>query len=138
MRDLPIVAIHLLVTVAKLLLPGGVRAVATESPRLKHQLLISNRCRHRAPKLTTRDRLMLGLCALFVSRRRIPKLGAVVKPATLLKFHQALVDRKYRRLFSSRYRRLRVCAYSRSRQLWRGLRNEPPQCQLSPGEGWQR
>jgi hypothetical protein len=28
----------------------------------------------------------------------------LIKPATLLKFHKALVDRKYRLLFSSRYR----------------------------------
>jgi|APFre7841882724_1041349.scaffolds.fasta_scaffold21168_3 hypothetical protein len=46
------------------------------------ELLISNRCRHRAPNLTTLDRLVLGLCALFVSPRRIPKLGALVKPAS--------------------------------------------------------
>ena len=105
MRDLLILAIHLLVTVAKLLRPGGVRAVAAESLLLKHQILINSRCRHRAPNLTTPDRLVLGLCALFVSPRRIPNLGAVVKPATLLKLHQALVDRKYRRLLSSRYRR---------------------------------
>ena len=32
---------------------------------------------------------------------RLPKLGALVRPATLLKFHKALVERKYRRLFSS-------------------------------------
>jgi transposase InsO family protein len=38
---------------------------------------------------------------LFVNPRRIAKLGALVKPATLFKFHQALVDRKYRLLFSS-------------------------------------
>jgi len=42
---------------------------------------------------------------LFVSPRRIPKLGALVKPATLFKFHKALVDRQYRLLFSSRDRR---------------------------------
>ena len=30
------------------------------------------------------------------SPRRIPKLGALIKPATLLKFHKALVARKYR------------------------------------------
>ena len=44
---------------------------------------------------------MLGLTALFVSPRRIVKLGVLVKPATLFKFHRALVDRKYRLLFSS-------------------------------------
>jgi len=40
MRDLAILAIHLLVTVAKLLLPGGARSILSESLLLKHQLLI--------------------------------------------------------------------------------------------------
>src|SRR6202011_2589004 len=101
MRDLLLLAIHLLVTLAKFLGPGGVRRVAAESLLLKHQLLISNRSRRRAPNLTTLDRFLLGLATLFVNSRRIAKLGALVKPATLFKFHQALVDRKYRLLFSS-------------------------------------
>jgi len=101
MRDLVILAVHLLVTCAKLLRPGGARAVAAESLLLKHQLLISNRARQRAPNLTTLDRFVLGLTTLFVNPRRIAKLGALVKPATLFKFHRALVDRKYRLLFSS-------------------------------------
>ena len=101
MRDLLILAIHLVVTFAKLLRPGGIRAVAAESLALKHQLLISNRSRRRAPNLTTIDRVVLGLTTLFVSPSRIAKLGAVTKPSTLLKFHKMLVDRKYRRIFSS-------------------------------------
>src|SRR5580693_6505785 len=105
MRELLILLVHLLVTFAKLLRPGGVRAVAAESFLLKHQLVISNRSRQRAPNLTSIDRFVLGLTMLFVSPSRIAKLGALVKPATLLKFHKALVDRKYRRLFSSRHRR---------------------------------
>ncbi len=100
MREVLILAVHLLVTIAKLLRPGGVRAVAAESLLLKHQLLISNRSRQRAPNLTSIDRFVLGLTTLFVSPRRIPKLGALLKPATLFKFHKALVDRKYRLLFS--------------------------------------
>jgi len=40
MRDLLVLAVHLLVTCAKLLRPGGVRAVAAESLLLKHQLLM--------------------------------------------------------------------------------------------------
>jgi hypothetical protein len=39
-RDLLILAIHLVVTFVKLLRPGGVCAVAAESLLLKHQLLI--------------------------------------------------------------------------------------------------
>jgi putative transposase len=101
MREVLILAVHLLVTFAKLLRPGGVRAVVAESLLLKHQLLISNRSRRRAPNLTSMDRFVLGLTTLSISPRRIPKLGALIKPATLLKFHKALVDRKYRLLFSS-------------------------------------
>src|SRR5438876_9641050 len=105
MHELLILAVHLVVTLAKLLRPGGARAVVAESLILKHQLLISNRCRRRAPNLTSIDRFVLGLTTLFMSPRRIPKLGALVKPATLFKFHKALVDRKYRLLFSSSSRR---------------------------------
>jgi len=98
-RGLLILAIHLVVTFAKLLRPGGVRAVAAESLLLKHQLLISDRSRQRAPNLTSVDRVVLGLATLFVRPHRLLKLGALVKPATLLKFHKASVNRKYCRLF---------------------------------------
>ena len=105
MREVLILAIHLLVTLAQLMRPGGARAVAAESLLLKHQLQISNRSRQRAPNLTALDRFLLGLTTLFISPRRIPKLSAIVKPVTLLKFHKALVDHKYRLLFSSPSRR---------------------------------
>src|SRR4051812_5340484 len=101
MRDLLLLTIHLVVTIAKLLRPGGARAVAAESMLLKQQLLISNRSRRRAPNLSTVDRFVLGLITLFVRPHRIPKLSAIVKAATLLRFHKALVNRKYRMLFSS-------------------------------------
>jgi len=101
MRELVLLAIHLLVTLAKLLRPGGVRAVAAESLSLKHQLLICSRSRQRAPNLTSLDRLVLGLTTLFMCPHRIPKLSVIIKPATLLKFHKTLVEGKYRRLFSS-------------------------------------
>ncbi len=101
MRDLLLLAIHLFVTVAKFLRPGGARAVAAESLLLKQQLLITNRSRQRAPNLTTLDRFVLGLISLLIRTHRIPKLSAIIKSATLLKFHKALVDRKYRLLFSS-------------------------------------
>ena len=101
LREVFILAVHLLVTLAKLLRPGGVRAVAAESLLLKHQLLNSNRSRQRAPNIASVDRFILGLATLFVRSHRLPKLGALVRPATLLKIHNALVERKYRRLFSS-------------------------------------
>jgi putative transposase len=102
MRTLLALGIHLFVILLKLLRPGGTRAVAAESLILKHQLLISQRSsRQRAPNLTTFDRLVLGLTSLFVNPQRIPKIAVLLKPATLLKFHKALTQRKYRLLFSS-------------------------------------
>lgn len=93
--------VHLLVTCLKLLRLGGVRAVAAESLLLKHQILISNRSRLRAPNLTTLDRFVLGLTTLFIRPHRISKCSALLATGTLLKFHKVLVDRKYRLLFSS-------------------------------------
>src|SRR5258708_19753886 len=100
MRELLILAIHLLVTLAKLLRPGGARALAAESLLLRHQLLISNRSPRRPPNLTPLDRLVLGLTTLFLSPGSIRRCGAFIRPATLFKFHKPLVDPKYRLLFS--------------------------------------
>ena len=45
MRDLAVLLLHLLTTVARLAGPGGVRSVAAESLLVKQQLLILNRSR---------------------------------------------------------------------------------------------
>src|SRR5438876_12159311 len=57
MRDLVILFIHLLTTAARLAGRGGLRSVVAESVLLKHQLLILNRSRQRAPPLRLSDRL---------------------------------------------------------------------------------
>ncbi len=101
MCDLFLLAVHLIVTLAKLTRPGGVLSVIAESLLLKHQLIICGRSRRRSPPLSTLDRFVLGLTTICVHPRRVAKLAAILKPATLLRFHKALVDRKYRRLFSS-------------------------------------
>ena len=61
---------HLLVTLARLARPGGVRAVVAESLAVKHQLLIMKRSQRRAPNLTSWDRLLLGFYTLLVSPKR--------------------------------------------------------------------
>ncbi len=49
MRDLAVLFLHLLATVARLAGPGGARSVVAESVLVKHQLLILNRSRNRSP-----------------------------------------------------------------------------------------
>ena len=75
--------------------------MVAESVLVKHQLLILNRSRKRSPNLRPFDRVVAGLCALFMSPGRLIRSAIVVKPSTLLSLHRALVQRKYRRLFSS-------------------------------------
>src|SRR5450759_3944561 len=95
---------HLLSTLVRVALPGGVRAVIVESLLLKHQLLVLSRSRKRAPRLTPWDRLLFGVGAFLVSPKRLPKIAILIRPSTLLRFHRALIQRKYRRLFTPRAR----------------------------------
>ena len=93
---------HLIVTIIRIMAPGGARTVVAESLLLKHQLLILNRSRRKAPPLRALDRILLGLGAILVSPQRILKVAVAVRPATLLRFHRALVRRKYQWLYSSK------------------------------------
>ncbi len=100
-RDLAVLFLHLLVTVARLAGPGGARSVVAESVLVKQQLLILNRSRKRSPNLRRSDRMVAGLCALLMRPGRLIRAAIVLKPSTLLSLHRALTKRKYRRLFSA-------------------------------------
>ena len=100
MRHLIILIVHLITTVLRVAQPGGVRAVIAESVFAKHQLLILNRSRRRAPNLCILDRLIAGFCSLWITSHRLPRVAIAFKPSTLLNFHRAMVQRKYRLLFS--------------------------------------
>ena len=104
MRDLTILFKHLLVTIARLFGPGGARSVVAESLLVKHQLLIVNRSRERAPNLRPTDRVIVGLCAIFMRPTRLLHSAIVLKPSTIIGFHRALVKRKYRLLFTPKTR----------------------------------
>ena len=87
MKDLLILLAHLLTTVAKLPGPGGARAVVADSLLMKQQLLVINRSRQRAPNLSTLDRFLSGFWSMFLDPRRIQRAAAILRPSTLLKFH---------------------------------------------------
>jgi len=104
MRDLAILFIHLIVTITRLIGPGGVRSVIAESLVVKHQLVILNRGRERAPNRRPMDRVIAGLCTFFIRPGRLLRTAVVLKSSTLLAFHASLVKRKYRQLFSPKQR----------------------------------
>ena len=68
MRNLVVLFIHFIATLARLLGPGGVRSLVAESLLLKHQLLIVNRSRHRSPNLSASDRILAGLMVLCLPK----------------------------------------------------------------------
>ena len=84
MRDIIVVLVHLIVTLIRLVRPGGLRSVVAQSVLVKHQLCILNRGRKRAPNLRTADRIIAGLCTLFMHPGRLLRVAVVLKPSTLL------------------------------------------------------
>jgi hypothetical protein len=100
MFDIAILFVHLIVTMVRLARPSGLRSVVAESVLVKHQLLVLNRGRKRAPNLRASDRIIAGLCTLVMRRARVLRSAIALKPSTLLHFHDVLRKRKYRILFS--------------------------------------
>jgi hypothetical protein len=78
-RDLAVLCLHLLATVARLAGPGGARGVVAESVLLKHQLLILNRSRKWSPNLRAIDRVVASLCAVFMRPSRVIRSAIVFK-----------------------------------------------------------
>ena len=76
MRDL-VLFIHFIATLARLLRPGGDRSIVAESLLLRHQLLILNRSRQRAPNLSASDRILAGWLARAKTRNEIIRVGVL-------------------------------------------------------------
>ena len=102
MKNLLLLLAHLLTLLTKLLVAGGAKAIVADSLLMKQQLLIINRSRQRAPNLTPIDRILLGFWSLFLNLHHIPRAAVILRPSTLLKFHNMLKNRKYRLLYTAR------------------------------------
>ena len=87
-------------TLAKLLGPGGAKAIVADSLLMKQQLLVISRSRKRAPNLSVLDRFLLGFWSLFLSPHHIQRSAIILRSSTLLRFHEALKQRKYRLLYT--------------------------------------
>ena len=71
MRDIFTLFLHAIVIIIRLGRPGGLRSVVAESVLLRHQILILNRGRKRAPNLRPSDRIIAGLCTLLMRPARV-------------------------------------------------------------------
>src|SRR5215510_8397487 len=88
MRDFLILFVHLIGIVVRLAKPGGLRSVVAESVLVRHQLLIL-KSRTQTCAQAAADRIITGLCTLFIRPARLVGSAIVLKR-----------KRKYRMLFS--------------------------------------
>jgi hypothetical protein len=79
-RNIIIGLVHLIVTVVRLAKPGGLRTVIADSILIRHQLLILDRGRKRAPNLRATDRFIAGVCTPFIRRARLFRSALILKP----------------------------------------------------------
>ena len=104
MKDIIYLLLHLLTTTAKMIQPGGSRAVIAENLLLKQQLIIHSRARQRAPNLTTQDRTLLGVLSLLLKPRRLVR-SAIIRELLDQTFFWTATDlenklRAYQRYFN--------------------------------------
>src|ERR1700721_4816396 len=71
--------LHLIVTFIRLARPGGLRSIVAESVLVKHQPLILSR----APNLSAAERIVAGLCVLFMNSAPVLRCAMVLKPSPL-------------------------------------------------------
>ena len=102
MRAILELSIHFVVTLTQLLRSRGVKVVMAENLVMKQQLVALNRRRSRSPRLTMFDRIFFGLLGGILCEKRLNRIAVVLKPATILKFHKALAQRKYSKLYSNK------------------------------------
>ena len=102
MKEIFELLIHFIVTLIQLMKPGGVKLVMADTLAMKQQLIVTNRNKKRSPKLRASDRFMFAFFALFLNENRLHRIAVIFKPATFIRFHKALVNRKYQRLYSNK------------------------------------
>ena len=79
----------------------GMKRMAAENLALRQQLIVLARHKQRSPSMNSSDRFILGTLMGMMNPKRLTKIAIAIKPATFLKFQQALIKKKYHLLFSN-------------------------------------
>src|SRR5262249_42670131 len=88
MRDIFTLCLHAIVIIIRLARPGGLRSVVAESVLMRHQVLILNRGRKRAPNLRASDRIIAGLCTALMRPARVLRSAIALKAIDIDAFSQ--------------------------------------------------
>ena len=91
MHSAALIFIHFIVLLAKMLRPTGWKKIVAENLMLKHQLAIMARSQKKARTLHVSDRVILAWLCILIPRKRLSTLAVAIQPATIIKFHRALV-----------------------------------------------
>ena len=110
MKEFFILTFHFLRALLVVIKPGGVKSIVAENVMLRHQLIIIGRSRKRSPNLSVWDRLKLAFITAIIKPSALFKNAIIIKPSVLIKFHKALVKKKYSALFSNKTRKKRLSA----------------------------
>jgi hypothetical protein len=78
--------VHLIVSLVRLLKPGGIKVVMAETMVMKQQLIVMNRGKNRSPKLITSDRFLFGLLAFFIDEKDCKRWLSLSGPPLFLAF----------------------------------------------------
>ena len=96
--------LELVTLTLRLLKSGGALGLIAEVLLLRQQLLVLTRTKKKCPALNTSDRIVMALCSLMMTPKRIRQSSIAIAATTLLEFHRAIVNKKYERLFSNKSR----------------------------------
>jgi len=105
MKHFFILTFYFLRSVAILAKFGGKKSLIAENMLLRKQLITLNRRRKRAPNLSKWERLIFSFLTAIINPKRLFKIAIAIKPSMLIRFHKALIKRKYSALFSNKSRR---------------------------------
>ncbi len=83
--------LHFIRIIIMLAKPEGTKALIAENMMLRKQLIQLSRKHKRSPKLSFLDRLLFAILAHFINPTRLIKSAIIIKPATIIKFHKALI-----------------------------------------------
>jgi putative transposase len=105
MKHIFILTFYFLRALSVLATPGGAKSLIAENIMLRKQLITLSRRRKRAPNLSQWNRLFFAFLTAIINPKRLLKTAIAIKPSLLIKFHKALIKRKYSTLFSRKSKR---------------------------------
>ncbi len=102
MNRIAVTILHIIALLIRSRNSSGIKTLIAENLILKQQLLVMTQKSKRCPPLSTADRIILGLCTLTMTPKRIERAAVIMSSSTLLRIHKIFVNKKYQRLFSNK------------------------------------